>query len=143
MFKMRSANTSITRVPSYKPELEFEVMKLVLLRESYLKKLEKVLRTQKGEVNLNVIGLADTLRETSIETVEVIMTWERTQMDYPDVKPFMWNGQDYIHKMCEDHRFLQEFPSISVWLGFSPESNPSSFRLSQLTTTSRCPWTPS
>ena len=82
MSKVRSANTSITKVASYRPELEFEVMKLVLLRESYLKKLEKVLRAQKGEINLNVIGLADTLRETSIETLEVIITWERTQMDY-------------------------------------------------------------
>ena len=26
--------------------------------------------------------------------------------------------------MCEDHRFLEEFPSISAWLGFSPEANP-------------------
>ena len=49
MSKVRSANTSITKVASYRPELEFEVMKLVLLRESYLKKLEKVLRAQKGE----------------------------------------------------------------------------------------------
>jgi hypothetical protein len=104
--------------------LEFEVMKLVLLRESYLKKLARVLKEQKGEINLNVIGVIDTIRDCSVETIEVIQEWERTQFTYPLTKPFSWNGQNYVEKMCEDYQFLSEYPSVSNWLGFSPESNP-------------------
>lgn len=100
-------------------------MKIVMLRESYLKRLARVLKNQKGQINLNVIGLIDTLRETSVEALELIQEWERTQFDYPtEVKPFTWNGQCYAEKMCEDYQFLEEFPTMSNWLGFSPEANP-------------------
>ena len=90
-------------------------MKIVMLRESYLKRLSKVLQNQMGKVNLNVIGLIDTLRNV-YRGVGVIQV-ERTQFNYPhDAKPR--NGQCYAEKMCEDYKFLEEFPSISNWLGF-------------------------
>lgn len=121
---MRKSNRSITNIPSFRPELEFEVIKLILLRESYLKKLEKLLVSNEGRVNMSVIGVIDTLRDCSIETVELIETWEQTQLDYPNVKPFLWNNKNYLHKMCEDYLFLRDYPTVSDWLQFSPETNP-------------------
>ena len=67
------------QVVSLRPELEFEVIKLVLLRESYLKRLNKSLQKCK-EIELTITGLFDVLRETSIELVETIVQWERAQV---------------------------------------------------------------
>jgi len=68
-------------VDSLKPEYEFEVIKLVLLRESYLQRLSKCLTTSAGNIDIGVIGLVDILRNASIEVVEIIAIWQRTQVD--------------------------------------------------------------
>jgi hypothetical protein len=77
--KMRTAK-SVMQAPSFKPELEFEVIKLVLLRERYLQRLETKLQEKDGKVDMAVIGIVDVLRDCSIEIVETIQTWERTQV---------------------------------------------------------------
>ena len=121
----RRKNASITNVQSFRPELEFEVIKIVLLRENYLKRIKKTLLASKGKIDIGVVGLFDVLRETSIEVVDTIQTWEQTQFDYPhDTKPFVWNGLNYLEKMCGDCKFLHDFPAVGDWLGFSPECNP-------------------
>ena len=121
----RQPNRSITGVQSFRPELEFEIIKTVLLRENYLKRIQKALKDSKGKIDMGLIGMVDTLRECSIEVVDIIQTWERTQVDYPDdVKPFNWNGVNYLTKMSTDYEFFHEYPSVEKWLGFSPMCNP-------------------
>lgn len=114
----RSANASITGVQSFRPELEFEAIKIVVLRENYLKRIKKNLITSKGKVDMGVIGIVDTLRDCSIECVDIIQTWEKTQVDYPEiVKPFMWNNVSiHIHTPCSS-------------LSPSPRSHPETFTL--------------
>jgi hypothetical protein len=126
--------TSVQQVASLKPETEFEVIKLILLRERYLQRLLNKLSTpskstlkrkrKTGIIDLGIIGLIDTLRDSSIEVVDTIVMWERTQVDYPLVKPFMWNKVNYLTKMSNDYEFLNQFPQINQWLGFSHENNP-------------------
>jgi hypothetical protein len=77
---MRQSRSSIAQAVSLKPEVEFEVIKLVLLRERYLQRLEKKLQESKGKVDLGIIGSIDVLRDATVETVETIVTWERTQV---------------------------------------------------------------
>lgn len=77
---MRSNRNSISQAISLKPEVEFEVIKLVLLRERYLQRLQTKLRESKGKVDMGIIGAFDTLRDATIETVETIQIWERTQV---------------------------------------------------------------
>ena len=67
-------------VSSFKPELEFEVIKLVLLRERYLERLRRKLDRLSGKIDVAIIGLFDVLRDASVEVVETIHTWERTQV---------------------------------------------------------------
>jgi hypothetical protein len=71
---------SLTQAASFKPEIEFEVIKLVLLRERYIERLQKRLISCKGIVDLNIIGLVDVLRDVSIEVIETIQIWEQTQV---------------------------------------------------------------
>lgn len=71
---------SFAQAPSFKPELEFEVIKLALLRERYIKRLHSKLKANDGKVDMNVIGMFDVLRDVSVEIVETIQTWERTQV---------------------------------------------------------------
>lgn len=115
---------SVMQAPSFKPELEFEIIKLVLLREKYLQRLLTKLEKKSGKVDMTIIGIVDVLRDCSVEIVETIQTWERTQIAYPNIKPFTWNGQNYLTKMCEDLSFLLNFPDVQAWLGFSTHLNP-------------------
>ena len=112
------------QVASLQPELEFEVIKLVLLREKYLGRLKRVLDESGGRIDLTVVGLFDTLRDASLSTVETIHNWEQSQVDYPLIKPFLWNGQNYLCKMVEDISFLAAYSQVSSWLEFPSESSP-------------------
>lgn len=125
---MRSNRNSISQAISLKPEVEFEVIKLILLRERYLARLQTKLKECKGEIDIGIVGAFDTLRDATIETVETIEIWEQTQVTYPIVKPFVWNGENYLRKMTNgagDTAFLSDYPTVIDWLGFNPgENNP-------------------
>jgi predicted dinucleotide-utilizing enzyme len=77
---MKQTRQSITKTVSLKPEVEFEVIKTVLLRERYLKRLQEKLKANGGKVDLGIIGAFDVLREATIEVVETIDMWEKTQV---------------------------------------------------------------
>lgn len=128
-----------------------QVIKLVMLRESYIKRLHKQLSNAK-EINLSITGLFEVLRETTVDIVEAIVEWERSQMDYPLgitisllflcllllvvlldtpylicirlVKPFLWNGANYFTKILEDLDFVNSFPYVNEWLRTSVSRNP-------------------
>jgi hypothetical protein len=76
----RMSVKSVMQAPSFKPELEFEIIKLVLLREKYLQRLSSKLEQKNGKVDMGIIGIVDVLRDCSVEIVETIQTWERTQV---------------------------------------------------------------
>jgi hypothetical protein len=122
MSKSRTRN-SVMQVASLKPEFEFEVIKLVLLRESYIQRVQRKLDSNNGSVDMSIIGLFDILRDSSIDIVETIRKWERTQVDYPNVKPFTWNGRNYLMKMIDDLIFLADYPKVRSWLGFELRNN--------------------
>ncbi|KAJ1396760.1 hypothetical protein B484DRAFT_339961, partial [Ochromonadaceae sp. CCMP2298] len=117
---------------SLKPEVEFELLKLILLREKYIQRLAKRLaesrtrpynasslphaskaaapaQERQPSVDIGLIGLLDVLRECTLQTVETIRLWERTQLSYPDCKPYRWNGQNYLHKLFQDLDFLSQY----------------------------------
>lgn len=112
------------QVASLHPQLEFEVIKLVLLREKYLIRLKRTLDESDGNIDLGIIGLVDTLRDVSMATVESIHNWEESQVNYPLIKPFVWNGLNYLSKMIEDISFLTAYPQVAFWLEFPSDSNP-------------------
>ena len=99
---------------TYNLRIEFETIKVVILREKYVKKLSKALKKLHDNddnigiafphlipyylnhsllylgVDMGVIGLIDCLRSITIETIEVIKTWQESQVTYPEVKDFIW-----------------------------------------------------
>ena len=78
-----------TQVSSFKPELEFEVLKLILLRERYLQRLLKLLKNRQASstlsnaanVDMSIIGVCDVLRDTTVELIETIRLWEQAQVE--------------------------------------------------------------
>jgi hypothetical protein len=50
------------------------------------------------------------------------------KVDLTNIKPFMWNGTNYLLKMTSgsgDAAFLSAFDEVASWLGFAPhEMNP-------------------
>ena len=75
-------------------------------------------------MDIGIVGLVDVLRDTSIQVVETIITWERAQVNYPDTTPYMWNGEEYLQKMLTDMDQFAENKQLQLWLGFSLITNP-------------------
>lgn len=109
---------------SLKPETEFELLKLTVLRESYLKRLNRKLVNEKESIDISLVGLLDTIREISIQVANAVKLWQRTLLCYPQIKPFMWNKQNYLEKMGNDLDYLDSYDYIVEWLGFSLRNNP-------------------
>ena len=40
------------------------------------------------------------------------------------VKPYLWNGENYVFKMVSDLNFMNEYPNVLEWLGFFNNKNP-------------------
>lgn len=76
------SRASITNVASLRPEIEFEIIKLTVLREKYIQRLIQTLESipDNAEIDIGVVGQVDVLREVSIEIVEAIVMWERAQV---------------------------------------------------------------
>jgi hypothetical protein len=77
---MKGTAKSLTQAASFKPEIEFEVIKLVLLRERYLQRLKAKLIEKDGKIDMGIIGICEVLRDSSVEVIETIRTWQRTQV---------------------------------------------------------------
>lgn len=115
---------SLSGVPSLHPQQEFEVIKHILLRERYLKRLHAACSHAKERMTPEVVRFLDLLRIATIECVEAIDLWEQAQVDYPRVRPFLWNGVSYFEKMCSDLRQLDNHEFLITWLGFQLADNP-------------------
>lgn len=115
---------SVMEAISLKPELEIEVLKTILLRENYLKKLHSYLDKSNGKLDINIVNLIDLLRESTIQTVEIIDSWEKSQVSYPNVKCYSWNGENYLSKIASDSRNISYREQLEKWLGFSTVGNP-------------------
>lgn len=137
-------------VDSLRPQLQFELLKLVLLRENYVQRLRKklllslsgkgqgkgklLLSSGKGGngLDLGMVGLLECIREVTVQVIETSRLWERAQLVQGNnnnssssaLKPFQWNGTNYLDKLAHDLEFLEEYPQLVDWLGFSTINNP-------------------
>jgi hypothetical protein len=111
------------RAQSTDPATELEVLKTILLREGYLKRLQHAARRRGGQTALraDVIDLLDLLRTSTVEVVEAIAKWRRTLVK---PYPFVWNGINYLLKVPSDLDILNKVPEIAAWLGFDLARNP-------------------
>jgi len=77
----RSGNhSSLSQVDSLKPEYEFEVINYVLLRERYINSLKESLSKTGGKIDLQIIDSVEKIRSVSVDLVETIKVWQRTQV---------------------------------------------------------------
>jgi hypothetical protein len=112
-------------LPSLRPELGYEVLKLIMLRESYIKRLDKLFLRSNGNVEMSILSVVDILRELTVQVVEGILEWEKAQVSYPTVAPYLWNQQNYLLKVINDLRSFNIYDSsIKEWFGFSFNFNP-------------------
>ncbi len=111
------------RAQSTDPATELEVLKTILLREGYLKRLQHAARRRGGTTALraDVIDILDLIRTSTVEVVEAIAKWRRTLIK---PYPFVWNGINYLLKIPSDLDMLNKVPEVSAWLGFSLARNP-------------------
>ena len=107
---------------------ELHVIKAILLREDYLRRLKKLAVHSKGQMLPGFVDFVDIIRLASVEVVEAIVMW-RKQLQPKHVnkgssKPFKWNGFNYLLKMVSDLDYLNNYTHLTHWFGFSLERNP-------------------
>ena len=116
-------------------DLELDVTKCILLRESYLEKCENVASaTSERDIHdpERLVDLLDRLRMVSVETVEAIGKWRQRALSGAYAKPreYMWQGLNYMLKMAVDMDLFENCMSekgdiiLKQWLGFSLRRNP-------------------
>lgn len=95
---------------SLNPAQEIEVLKSIIVRESYLKRLA----TSRGEESGDLLDL---IRMSTVDVVESVSRW-RLGVGRP--APFVWNNVNYLLKIPTD---LDEFDQ-TLPVGFSLKRNP-------------------
>jgi hypothetical protein len=117
-----SGGITFQRPENTDPATELEVLKCILLREGYLKRLREM-GASAGSSGLRseVVDLLDLLRIATVETVEMIEDWRKGQAKS---FPFVWNGINYLLKIPSDLDFLDEVMPLTSWLGFTLLRNP-------------------
>ena len=107
------------------PEQELEVLKAILLREGYLKRLEQTINDwlASGLAKNAPRGLSDLwdlIRVSTVEVAERVVAWRlAVGADIGGAPmPFLWNGVNYLLKMPSDLDDLELLPSIRRWAGF-------------------------
>ncbi|CAM9112072.1 unnamed protein product, partial [Choristocarpus tenellus] len=106
---------------------EQEVVKCVLLRESYLERIKSVMKgngrmlTKRKRLHDQLEGLLDMLRVATVETVEAIQAWRHAQ---EHSAPFFWKATNYLLKIPSDLDLIDCSEDIRLWLGFNLTRNP-------------------
>lgn len=90
--------------PGSSSSLELDVLKAVLLRENYVKRLFDAFKSNSFNLE-HLVDIMDMLRIASVEVVEAIVLWRKHQSK---PHPFIWNGINYLLKMPSDLDFIQE-----------------------------------
>lgn len=103
-------------------QAELDVLKAIVNREEYLKKLFLSVRTIQKKFKPEVSDLLDIIRITSIDVIEAIVRWREVKNDHDAI--FTWNGMNYLLKMPSDLDYLDEYRAVKKWVGFSLIRNP-------------------
>ena len=109
------------REETVNPGAELNVLKAVLLREGYLRRLHDLGKESQQALSPGLGDLLDILRISSVEVVEAITEWRK---GLTKTVPFMWNGINYLVKMPSDLDFLNSCKPLTSWLGFEMKRNP-------------------
>lgn len=103
-------------------QAEYEVLKAILSRESYLQRLQEVSRTVGKKFKADVADLIDFVRMSSLDVVQAILKWRELKGDMDAT--FVWNGLNYLLKMPSDLDYLADYLAIQKWMGFPLVRNP-------------------
>ncbi|GMH87214.1 hypothetical protein TL16_g10785 [Triparma laevis f. inornata] len=109
------------RSSTVNPSAELNVLKAVLLREGYLRRLTDLSKQSQKFLEPGLGDLLDILRISSVEVVEAINEWRG---GLNKQVPFMWNGINYLVKMPSDLDFLNGCKPLTNWLRFRMDRNP-------------------
>jgi hypothetical protein len=93
-------------------KLEMECLKCILLREDYLNRLANLVDGLKNEElqgadSSKLLGLLKQTRVLSVETVKSISRFKAASL-----KPFSWNGTNYLLKLTSDLNFLADISEM-------------------------------
>lgn len=101
---------------------EYDVLCAILSRESYMQRLEAVVRTISKKFKPEIADILDLVRSSSLDVIELIKKWRTIKKDSDAV--FLWNGLNYLLKMPSDLDYLADYIAIQKWVGFSLIRNP-------------------
>jgi hypothetical protein len=142
-FSFSSEQQRSARGRLLQPSTELDVLKCILLRETYITRLTAMTDALRKQQQLHskrrsqtavvaptaalpsaLLDLLDLLRVASVDVIEAITLWRLAQQNPYPTPAFMWNGANYLLKMKSDTDFLAACKPLKAWLGFSAVQNP-------------------
>lgn len=127
----------------HSPPEELRIMKWVLLRETYIAKLRRVVpasdrkrftsssRSGRAKISPDSAGqaklfdlLTDLLTMLRRITVEIVEAVERWRLAGHAKQPFIWGSSNYLLKAASDTSFLELLPGFESHIGVTISNNP-------------------
>ena len=116
-------------------ELELQVLKAILRRESALTKLQDTCTPKYNKIFLQkdtgtgVLDQLTSIRDVTVGLIETVTAWRQSQVNAdPEIpRPFMYENQNYLLKIMFDMDFLADITPLVEALGLNGQklrSNP-------------------
>ena len=104
-----------------------DVIACITIRERYVSRLHDLLGPSSvpgdmGDVPHEVGDLLLLLRQAAVDVTRAVIRWRREHCG-GSIRPFEWEGSNYLLRMCSDLDFLHTTP-VRSWVGYSLLRNP-------------------
>ena len=88
-------------------DIELDLVKAILNRESYLARLKDVVVTTSKKFKPETADVLDLVRAATLDVVDSIVKWRNAKEDHS--VPYEWDGINYLLRMSSDLDYMAEY----------------------------------
>ena len=104
--------------PNSADDIEIDLVKAILNRESYLSRLKDVVITTSKKFKPETADVLDLVRAATLDVVDCIVKWRNAKEDHS--VPYEWDGINYLLRMSSDLDYMAEYRYVRL---HSPHHN--------------------
>ena len=93
--------------PNSSDDIEIDLVKSILNRESYLLRLRDVVVTTSKKFKPETADVLDLVRAATLDVVDCIAKWRNAKDDHS--VPYVWDGINYLLRMSSDLDYMAEY----------------------------------
>ena len=93
--------------PNSADDIEIDLVKAILNRESYLGRLKDVVVTTSKKFKPETADVLDLVRAATLDVVDCIVKWRNAKEDHS--VPYVWDGINYLLRMSSDLDYMADY----------------------------------